>query len=278
MPLIKDVYQELLSSIENTSVEKSSFDILFQNFLNFENQVEVELHAFDEMPDYKLLKKQLNRLLIGEPVQYIINKGYFYGNEFYVDNRVLIPRMETEELIDLCLHHTKGLESPVVYDICTGSGCLGITFKMKNENALVYLSDISKDALSVAKKNAEKYHVQNISFRKSDLFSAIDESEKFNVVAANLPYVTFAEYEKLDRQVRDWEPELALTADDDGLLLINRLCDNLERLLTPDGFAVLEMSPHQTAKVKERLEKLNFNAKTVDDYTGRARFVCAKKK
>ena len=84
MTKIKDVYQEYIKRIENTSIEKSSFDILFENFLGFKNHVEVELHAFDEIEDYTLLNEQFNRLLSGEPVQYIIKKGHFYGNDFYV--------------------------------------------------------------------------------------------------------------------------------------------------------------------------------------------------
>ena len=114
MTKIKDVYQEYLKRIENTSIEKSSFDILFENFLGFKNHVEVELHAFDEIEDYTLLNEQFNRLLSGEPVQYIIKKGHFYGNDFYVDNRVLIPRNETEELIDLVIRTTSNLSNPVV--------------------------------------------------------------------------------------------------------------------------------------------------------------------
>ena len=253
MPLIKDVYQELLSSIENTSVEKSSFDILFQNFLNFENQVEVELHAFDEMPDYKLLKKQLNRLLIGEPVQYIINKGYFYGNEFYVDNRVLIPRMETEELIDLCLHHTKGLESPVVYDICTGSGCLGITFKMKNENALVYLSDISKDALSVAKKNAGKFNV-NVKLIESDLLNNFKNTKKADIILCNPPYIS--KHEVIDDIVWNNEPHLALIPPSgDGIEMYKKLFKTLPKHLNDMAYIFFEIGCEQKQELTELIKK-----------------------
>ena len=278
-------YQEITAKIcsmlekaefENFAVEAENLiiDVLDISRSEFCSRKLMQTQLTNEQES--ILTEAAERRIIPYPLQYITKRAYFRDLVLHVEPGVLIPRFETEILVDLALKEIP--QKGRLLDVGTGSGAIAIACATERKDIDVLAVDISDIALGIARKNAEKYHVENITFRKSDLFSAIDESEKFNVVAANLPYVTFVEYEKLDRQVRDWEPELALTAADDGLQLINRLCDNLNNLLTPDGFAVLEMSPHQTAKVQERLEKLNFNAETVDDYTGRARFVCAKKK
>ena len=250
MTKIKDVYQEYLKRIENTSIEKSSFDILFENFLGFKNHVEVELHAFDEIEDYTLLNEQFNRLLSGEPVQYIIKKGHFYGNDFYVDNRVLIPRNETEELIDLVIRTTSNLSNPVVYDICTGSGCLGITYKLHKEDALVYLSDMSKDALDVANKNANDLHA-DVKFIESDLLNNFKNTKKANVIICNPPYISYGE--NIDDIVWNNEPHLALIPPSgDGLEMYRKLFKTLSKHVQDMAYLFFEIGSTQ----KQGLTKL----------------------
>ncbi len=209
------------------------------------------------------------------PLQHITSRAYFRDLVLRVNPDVLIPRFETEILVDEALKNL-----PVngrLLDVGTGSGAIAISCASERRDISVTAVDISRPALETAEKNAELCSVDNITFKLSDLVSAVGENEKFDVVTANLPYVTNEEYETLQREVKEHEPRLALTAEEDGLQLINRLCDELNRLLAQQGYAILEMSPHQTQEVKNRLEKLGFSAGIINDYTGRARFVWAKK-
>ena len=209
------------------------------------------------------------------PLQHITSRAYFRDLVLRVNPDVLIPRFETEILVDEALKNL-----PVngrLLDVGTGSGAIAISCASERRDISVTAVDISRPALETAEKNAELCNVDNITFKLSDLVSAVGENEKFDVVTANLPYVTNEEYETLQREVKEHEPRLALTAEEDGLQLINRLCDELNRLLAQQGYAILEMSPHQTQEVKNRLEKLGFSAGIINDYTGRARFVWAKK-
>lgn len=210
------------------------------------------------------------------PLQYITSRAYFRDLVLEVNKNVLIPRFETEILVDEVLKNLP--ENGTLLDVGTGSGAIAVSCASERPDIHVTAVDISTCALEVAQKNAKKYNVQNIEFRQSDLASAVLPHEKFDAVAANLPYVTHEEYQTLQSEVRCFEPRLALTADDNGLDLINKLCDTLHTLLKDNGFAILEMSPQQTQKIKQRLENLGFYSCITADFTGRNRFVCAHKK
>ena len=209
-------------------------------------------------------------------MQYITSKAYFRNLVFEVNPDVLIPRFETEILVDEVLK--KIPQNGTLLDVGTGSGAIAISCAAERPDIFVVAVDISNAALTTAKRNAEKYGLKNIDFRHSDLASAVLPNEKFNVVAANLPYVTNEEYATLQDEVRCCEPRLALTANDNGLELINKLCSNLNTLLIPGGYSILEMSPWQTAIIEKSLNDMGFEAKTINDFTGRLRFVCAEKK
>ena len=278
-------YQKIVSEItsmyekaeyENASVEAENLVIEVLDIRRSEFYMRKIMQMSPSKEEEALLFKAAEKHLHFCPLQYITGRAYFRNLVLDVNPGVLIPRFETEILVDHALAEVP--ENGRLLDVGTGSGAIAIACASEREDISVLAVDISEKALDTAEKNAKKHGVQNISFRKSDLCSAINEDEKFDVVAANLPYVTFAEYETLHKQVRDWEPQLALTAEDEGLQLINILCGELDNLLAEDGFAILEMSPHQTQKVRANLEKLNFRAQIIQDYTGRDRFVSAKRK
>ncbi|MBR7119024.1 MAG: peptide chain release factor N(5)-glutamine methyltransferase [Lentisphaeria bacterium] len=263
------------AEIENFEVEAENLilDVLDISRTDFSikklSSEEVAKEEFDRV--IKAAEKRAQHI----PLQHITSRAYFRNLVLRVNPDVLIPRFETEILVDEALKNL-----PVngrLLDVGTGSGAIAISCASERRDISVTAVDISRPALETAEKNAELCNVDNITFKLSDLVSAVGENEKFDVVTANLPYVTNEEYETLQREVKEHEPRLALTAEEDGLQLINRLCDELNRLLAQQGYAILEMSPHQTQEVKNRLEKLGFSAGIINDYTGRARFVWAKK-
>ena len=196
-----------------------------------------------------IIKQRIN----GRPLAYIINEKFFYGLSFYVDERVLIPRYDTEILVEEALGIiNKGNETKVL-DLCCGSGCIGLSVA-SNSDADVILSDISDDALDVARINSGRLGLEEVSFVKSDLFE--DVSGSFDVILSNPPYVTEEEYACLDNQVRDFEPESALLG---GLDFYRRIIPAAVDHLEKGGKLLLEIGCSQADDVSGILEENGYN-------------------
>ncbi|WP_220727689.1 peptide chain release factor N(5)-glutamine methyltransferase [Apilactobacillus xinyiensis] len=197
---------------------------LMMERLNWDD-VHLLMHYRDVMPDNQLLQFQsdVQRFINGEPAQYIIGKAHFYGNELSVDSNVLIPRPETEELVDWILNDNSN-EPLNVLDVGTGSGAIAIALKQQRPKWQVWASDISEPALNVAKKNAQDNNV-DINFRHSDLFTNING--EFDIIVSNPPYISNDETPYMDRSVLKYEPYTALFAENNGLELYQRI--SLER-------------------------------------------------
>ena len=168
-----------------------------------------------ELKSDELAKMQeyTKRVLEGEPVQYVIGKWDFMGRCFAVDKRVLIPRADTELLCELALEHIESISSNVrVLDLCTGSGCIGISISLDAKNARVCCSDISADALSVANQNAKMLGAE-VEFIQSDMLKNCGE---YDVIVSNPPYIPSRTVDELDASVKDFEPRGALDGGDDG--------------------------------------------------------------
>ena len=179
----------------------------------------------------------------GEPLWYILGNCDFYGYEFKVDGRALIPRPETEELVEKALAVVTADDS--VLDLCTGSGAIGITIQLKS-GASVVASDISANALSLAKENAEKLGAK-VRFIESDLFAGIDE--KFSVIVSNPPYIKSGDIDGLQREVKDYEPRLALDGGADGYDIYRRIAAEAEKYLYKGGVVLLEVGAGQAETV-----------------------------
>lgn len=191
------------------------------------------------------LKKRLDKRLARVPMAYITGHKEFYGRDFLVDPHVLIPRPETEEMIELILSLNLR-DDAAIFDVGTGSGCIAITLKCERPNWNVSATDISESALNVTRENAAKYKA-DITFQQDDLISEIkNQISKINLIAANLPYVA-PDYE-VSPDARA-EPHLALFADDDGYALINQLIEQSSQCLEPSGFLVLESDPWQQDRI-----------------------------
>lgn len=175
----------------------------------------------------------------GQPVQYALGHAPFYGREFKVDRRVLIPRPETEELVDWILKDETANFLNIL-DIGTGAGAIAITLKAERPNWTVTASDISKDALSVAKDNQVQQNV-DVSLVESDLLDQFVPEHQFDVIVSNPPYIAEQEKFVMDDSVLMYEPDLALFAADEGLALYKRMAQSLLDYLTPKGSAYFEI-------------------------------------
>ncbi|CAH0418642.1 peptide chain release factor N(5)-glutamine methyltransferase [Periweissella ghanensis] len=199
------------------------------------------LHLRDKIEDFADFKAAVLRVHAGEPVQYVLGSAQFFGRDFMVDERVLIPRLETEELIELILNDNP-ITTQKVLDIGTGSGAIAVTLKSERPEWQVLASDISPDALAVAKQNATTNNV-DLAFTLSDVFANITGT--YDIIVSNPPYIATSETAIMDQNVLEYEPHLALFAENDGLAIYQAIAQNLAQYLLPNGRAYFEIGLHQ---------------------------------
>ena len=199
--------------------------------------------------DLTKLRKMVQRRLSGEPFQHILGKGSFYGRDFMVNNNVLIPRSETELLIERL--QIRGKVNSLL-DIGTGSGCIAITASLEKLAENIFATDHSQSALNVAKENMEKFAVTNIKMTIHDFLQSRFKS-KFDVVLSNPPYVAEDDIAGLQMEVRDYDPRSAITDNADGLSFYRRFAEQFDNLLKPDGILILEFGVN---KQKDDIEKI----------------------
>lgn len=208
-----------------------------------------------------------------EPVAYILGRKGFYDFELRVTRDVLIPRPETEILVDEALRWLAGRPDARVLDLCTGSGAIAIALARHAPRARVTATDLSPAALAVATDNAERNGVGSIRWCEGDLYDPV-RGERFDLVVANPPYVSAQEYAALEPNVRDYEPVGALRADEDGLAILRRLCEGAASVLEPGGAIGVEIGAAHGASVRRLLQDNGFSAvRRVLDLAGHDRVV-----
>jgi len=219
----------------------------------------------------------LDERMRGVPIPYLTHRAGFYGREFYVDERVLIPRPETEHVVEEMLAKLRALgRAPRVLDVGTGCGALAVTFAAEIESASVVATDVSADALDVARRNACEHNVASrVEFLQSDVAEDVD-AVPFDCVVANLPYIPTAEI-PLPPDPVGFEPRLALDGGSDGLVLYRRLIPRLPTLLAPGGTAILEAAPPTIAQLAALVRAADGrrHVEIGTDYAGCERFVVA---
>jgi release factor glutamine methyltransferase len=179
-----------------------------------------------------------------EPLAYILGHQEFYGLDFLVDRRVLIPRHETETLVQLALERARGIASPVIVDVGTGTGAIALTLAHHLPQARISATDISRDALDVAWMNAARLNLsERVKFLQGDLLKPL--TEPFDILVANLPYIPSARFAQLPREIRAFEPRIALDGGEDGLAVMRRLLVQLESRAARSAIALLEISEEQ---------------------------------
>ena len=192
----------------------------------------------------------LRRRCEGEPVQYILKRADFMGLKLYVDERVLIPRQDTETLAEAAIVALQGKPKADVLDLCAGSGAIGLSIATLMPGAKVTLSDVSAGALEVARKNAKLLNV-SAEFRCGDLFQAV-EWDQFDLIVSNPPYIPSGELRELQREVR-FEPAIALDGGADGLDFYRRIAQEAGKHLNPGGSVYLEVGAGEAEAVLELL-------------------------
>ena len=212
--------------------------------VNFNEHLSEELQA--------KFQRLIARRTAGEPVQYITGHQQFFGLEFEVTPDVLIPRPETELIVEetIRLVEEGKISAPIIIDVGTGSGCIAVTLARELEDAQISACDISETALTVARRNAAKHDLADrVRFLNSDLLSAFPETELADFILSNPPYVAANELPTLQREVRDWEPHTALTDHADGLSLYRRLLKESPSRLKPGGYLICELGYTQSEAV-----------------------------
>jgi release factor glutamine methyltransferase len=244
---IAEVLREAGRKLESAGVPEARREAgSFLSFILGKDRTFLISHAENCVDDNSLerLHEFVDRRATGEPLQYITGVQDFYGREFRVTPDVLIPRPETEILVEAALQIIRDTgAAPLICDVGTGSGCIAITLLCEVADARVVAIDKSPAALEVAKLNAQHLSVADrVGFVVSDCFSSLDShNQKFDLIVSNPPYIAEAVLAELQREVRDHEPVIALSPGPDGLSIIRRLIDDAPPFIKPGGHMLLEI-------------------------------------
>ena len=231
-----------------------------------------KLHSF-----YENFEKRRRRI----PLAQILGRQSFYGLDFFVNEDVLIPRADTECLVDLVLEDyaelakqgEKTYAEKRIWDLCTGSGCIGISVAKHLPYQELLLVDLSEKALAVAKKNAEKHLGGNVRLLQSDLLTAV-QGKRFSLLLSNPPYIVSKVIPGLEREVSEYEPKMALDGGEDGLLFYRRIAKEAKAVLLPGARLYLEIGYDQGESVKDILQKEGYEEVEVfPDLAGNPRVV-----
>src|SRR5680860_694657 len=294
------VHQKLI----NRRTKKTKNEILFSISTSLQDDnLKIEKSWLYSHDDYELSKTEsilfnnyINRRIKHEPVAYITNKKEFFGFEFFVNENVLIPRPETELLVENVLEiigNGKNINKQFnLIDVGTGSGCILISIlnELQKKNNIKFINqtiaiDISKKAIEVASINAKKYNLdENIKFITGNLKNNLKQKLFTNsfdyIVTANLPYIRNCDYDKLSNNVKDFEPQIALTSGRDGLRDINNLLDSISKIklqLAQNIYLLIEADPEQI-DLLEKEENIHLKIKRIiQDFSGRKRVIVFEK-
>ena len=231
-----------------------------------DEQVQEQIRTYRSM-----ITKRASRI----PLQQILGSQEFMGLDFFVNEHVLIPRQDTETLVELVLQEQQSTEKKLL-DLCTGSGCIAISLAVKGGYESVTATDLSEEALKVAERNA-KAHQKEIIFRQGDLFTALPQSEAgtFDIITSNPPYIPTAVIATLEPEVREHEPMMALDGTEDGLKFYRQIAKKAGTWLKPGGVIYLEIGYDQGEAVSGLLREAGFDkVRVVKDLPGKDRVVC----
>lgn len=252
-----DKYVKLLEE-KNFKDAKSDILLLIYEIFDFDFS-KWTMYKYDEIEDISKLdtlneyvKKRLGHM----PIQYILNKAYFCGLPLYVNENVLIPRFDTEVLVEEVLKISKKDKSKRILDICTGSGAIAIALKKLGGFERVDALDISDKALEVAKRNANELD-SDINFLKSDMFSSLTCENKYDIIVSNPPYIQSDVVDTLESEVKDFEPRLALDGDADGMKFYKIIAENYEDYLVDNGVLALEIGYDEANDIRALFEGKN---------------------
>ena len=283
---LKLLLDKSIQYLEKNDIEESKLiaEIVFSHILNIDRMMLFTKYR-DDIEDEKIEKIRYFIQKIGRekfPVQYLLNEQEFYGRKFYVDKGVLIPRQDTEILVEKMIDTLKDkvLKNeihPKILDIGVGSGIIGITAALEIESSYVLGVDISDKALETAQKNKEILKVSNIKFLKSDLFENV-EFREFDMIVSNPPYISLNEVGIMSDDTLLHEPSEALFAENDGLYFYYEICQKAFDYLADFGYLLFEIGYKQGKNVSEIMKNFGFkNIDVIQDLAGLDRVVIGQK-
>lgn len=269
-----DILLEAKRRLRDSGVDEREARLLLSFALGVKSD---DLIKYDEIDEnaYNTFWDALNKRCNHIPYAYIVGHKEFMKIDFIVNESVLIPRADTEILVEETIKICRkfGNEQTSILDICTGSGCIAVSLAKYIENAKVDASDISEDALKVAKINASNNDV-NVDFIKSNLFDSINQ--KYDVIVSNPPYIKREVIDTLEKEVKDNEPLIALNGGKDGLDFYRRISKDAKEHLNKDGYVIFEIGYDQASEVLEILNRDGYkNVRVVKDYSENDRVVIA---
>lgn len=274
MSSYEDSYQDAIQQLRKLGIENPSLDAwyLLSYICEGMSRTDFLLCRMESMPEQQVMQYQqlLKRRIEHEPIQYIIGEQEFMGLTFSVDQNVLIPRQDTEILVELAMPLC---EDKSVLDVCTGSGCIAISLAKLAKPRSVSAIDISSKALNIARENAKKNRVE-IDFFESNMFREVHHT--YDIIVSNPPYIKSKEIEVLMPEVKNYEPVLALDGSEDGLEFYRILATQASEYLTPKGKVLFEIGCDQAEAVCDLLRENGYhNIKVTKDYASLDRVISA---
>ncbi|MBR3453597.1 MAG: peptide chain release factor N(5)-glutamine methyltransferase [Muribaculaceae bacterium] len=277
--ILKEAIEQLrtgLAGVADPHEVQAMIRVICEDVFNYD-PVDVALRQESVLPDFaqQRITDLIHRLQRHEPLQYIVGNARFHGHKFKVTPAVLIPRPETEQLVDLIVDENKESDLRVL-DMGTGSGCIAISLARALKFAQVDALDVSRDALAVARANAEALQVK-VRFFESDML-APQPAATYDIIVSNPPYICWSERESMERNVKDYEPGQALfVPDNDPLLFYKAIVPYAKQSLERGGRLYLEINQRFGAEVKRLLDEHGFDeVRIIDDSYGKVRFAAAR--
>ena len=276
--ILKEAIEQLkngLAGVTEPQEVQAMIRVICEDVFNYD-QVDVALRQESELPEFaaERIADIIARLRRHEPLQYIVGSARFHGHRFKVTPAVLIPRPETEQLVDLIIDENPGSDLRVL-DMGTGSGCIAISLARALKFAQVDALDVSRDALAIARENAASLKVK-VRFFESDML-APQPSASYDIIVSNPPYICWSEREAMESNVKDYEPGQALfVPDNDPLLFYKAIAPYAAQSLERGGHLYLEINQQFGNEVKRLLEAGGFDeVRIIDDSYGNPRFATA---
>ena len=269
MVKLKDAYKKAQEILKENGIEDCKADAFFliQGLFKADR---ADLLTDKEI-DFKILKDALDRRIKGEPCAYITGETEFMSLPFKVDKNVLIPRQDTENLVEFLISTAKGDES--ILDLCTGSGCIGISLRKYIKNSSVTMVDISDGAIEKAKENAELNKAE-VTIIKDDVLNPLHRYGQYDILVSNPPYIEKEVIKTLESQGKDVEPYLALEGGEDGLVFYRKIAKDFKKHIKKGGRCAFEIGFNQGEAVKKILDDNGFkNTEIIKDYNNNDRIV-----
>jgi len=276
---LQKLYFTELANIYSDIEIKKLFEIFTKEYIKY-NKIELLINTEEELSEKEIskFKKTIIELKSGKPYQHILHKAYFYNNEFFINENVLIPRPETEELVELALNklNSIGDKKLKILDIGTGSGCIAITLAKYIKKSVIYAVDFSLEALDIAKKNMKIDDVEVnftfIDYLSEDIGKISDSG--FDVIISNPPYISVDEENFIEKQVKNFEPKMALFAPkEDPLAFYRKIYKDAQLYLSKGGFLFLEINQKFGNETFKLFSKKFKSTQLIKDISGNDRFI-----